>query len=340
MCLRKEETHAGRSWSITHPPARALCTFQFVKIQAFASYGTPVWEPLPSSPNEEYMSISGSATGELLVAATKSWLWRSADGGQTWSQIANSDYGEYWTVRCNDAGTICMAALDWDPSYNFPPLYRSDDGGATWSAVASTVAEGRWRGLWCDPSGTRWIATMYSDNFDSGWLWKSVDSGLSFAKIPGTNNLELWGDAACDVSATKCVAAGAESTSQIYVSDDGFQTITAVVNSPVGLSLGVAVSADGEKTIVSQFESEDDGPRGPGFMWYSGDGGQTFQRTNAPRRYYTGVSCDAAFKMCARAANGNDLYFAALMVTSCDGGRTWHEDPGVEAYWVASYLCH
>ena len=228
-----------------------------------------------------------------------------------------------------------MAALDFDLQGQLVSLYRSDDGGATWSAVPNTA--GRWRGLWCDPSGAKWIASMYDDEFNDlqGWLWKSVDSGISFAKIPGTN-IEPWGDAACDASATKCVAGSGASESPIYVSDDGFQTITAVTNSPLGLSLGVAMSADGEKVLVSQFET-DDGPRGPGLIWYSGDGGQTFHRTNAPPAYYDGVSCDAAFKTCAAAPGGN--YFQATpMVTSCDGGRTWSEDPGVEAYWEGTYV--
>jgi hypothetical protein len=304
--------------------------------QALVAYGRPTWEPIPSTVNaEKSNAITGSADGQVLVAAANTWLWRTADAGKTWVKLANTNLGFWATVQCNNAATVCLAVTAFSLGFGNGALYRSVDQGATWSAVAG--GEGRWSTLWCDPSGSTWFAGTFSQGpGTNGWLYMSTNGGLSFTQIAGTN-IERWGGVACDSSATKCVVVSRDRPNgdfaPIYTSNNGLQTITEVPNFPYGIVFGVTMSADGEKVIVPQTESSLGG-NGPGYVWHSKDGAQTFQMTNAPRRYYYGVSCDAAFTMCAVAPNGDENYDPVFMQTSCDGGRTWNEDPVTKGGWL------
>ncbi len=288
-------------------------------------------------------AISGSADGRVLVAAGINWIWRSVDHGATWTQVQGTDLGQWITVRCNDAATICLAGTEYDLDDAPGAFYRSTDSGASWSLVANSNGTGYWRDVWCNPSGTTWMAAMSRPFIgDFGWLYTSATSGTSFTQISGTDTAR-WGSVACDATATKCVAtAGPDknneaSPSLIYLSDNGFQTLTPSSAIPRGSSFGCTMSLDGTKILVAQYEIDEDDDGGfdnPGFVWRSGDGGQTFEETNAPPSYYFGVACDAAFKMCALGRSGDAGYDPTPMLTSCTGGHTWGEDPGERAYYM------
>lgn len=289
------------------------------------------------SDGDWYEAISGSADGTLLVAAAHTWLYRSTDSGVTWTKVAGTNLGRFTDVWCNAAGTICMAATMYTISYQPGSLYRSVDAGASWSLVPSS--SGLWQSLRCNPAGTVWIAVMFTGGFNqNGWLYKSVNSGASFVQISGTN-IERWGAAACDATSTKCVVVAQQRVDGtgglVYYSTNGFTTLN-VADAPRGVAFGVAVSPDGQQAVYTQFENDEDGAGTllPGFINYSTDGGQTFQKAATPyRRFYYGISCDAAFKMCAAGVNMNSNYGSVPMQTSCDGGRTWSLDPGPVRGW-------
>jgi hypothetical protein len=151
--------------------------------------------------------------------------------------------------------------------------------------------------------------------------------------MPSTLSIEQWSVVACDASATKCIATSLAGPG--YVSNDGLQTF-AMVNNTYGNSYGATVSRDGTKMIIAQCDSlVGAGPTidGPGFLWYSHDGGQTFEKSTAPRSYKFQVACDAAFEVCAVGNNMDVDYNPPHMLTSCDGGRIWSENAGDKAYW-------
>lgn len=282
----------------------------------------------------------------MLVAAAFTTLYRSTDFGVSWSAVPNLYVEEWKAVRCNDDASICLAAALWDPNYDPGRIYRSVDGGDTWSAVPNTqvAPAGNWYSLWCDASGSKWYALLRQSTIsNNGWVYKSVDGGATFTQVPGTQ-LERWTAIGCDATGTKCfLGCGQRDQSQagpyglygpLYVTTNGFQTLQVVPNFPYShVFNGIEVSADGSQVVVAQYEI-------PGlvhaFIYHSEDGGQTFQKTNAPQRLYVGVTCDAAFRMCAAAPNGDQSYMPTLMLTSCDGGKTWSEDPTTKATWTAT----
>lgn len=259
----------------------------------------------------------------MLIALDLARIYRSTNFGANWTEVAGtSDLPQYvnWrTVACDDSGTTCVAGV------NYGNLYRSTDSGATWTIVPGTGPDWFWTNVWCDPTGTTWFAATGAQ------IYKSTTGGATFTAMPSTSNIADWLAVACDATATTCIATPYDGA--VYTTNDGFQTITQVPNSPLGISYAATVSLDGTKMIFTQYESDEPPYYGPGFIWYSDDGGQTFERTNAPAGYYYGIACDAAFKMCAVGRNGDFDYNRVLMLTSCDGGRTWSEDPGEERFW-------
>jgi len=309
------------------PPPPSPPHFAHQPQQAYTSYNRPEWTNRIVKAIGNWASISGSADSNVLVASDAVWIWRSTNYGANWTQVAGSDLGQWRSIACDDTGTTCVAVTFGASG----AIYRSTSGGVTWSIVANTTM-GFWRSLWCDPSATTCFAVIGSVSVPYQ-IYKSTDSGATFNAMPNTLSIQQWSVVACDATATKCIATSTKGPG--YVSNDGFQTL-AIVPNTYGDSYGATVSLDGTKMIIAQYDSMiGTGPDidGPGFLWYSHDGGQTFEKSTAPRSYKFQVACDAAFKVCA-VGNNMDMDFNPVpMLTSCDGGRTWSENAGDKAYW-------
>lgn len=248
-------------------------------------------------------------------------------------------------MRCDDAGNICLASTQYtQPGFASGQLYRSANGGANWTVVPSTQL-GTWGGVWSSPDGKNWIAALANQGGQTwGKLFNSTDYGATFTPIPAPSETGVgrWEFVACDASTgRKCIAGGTNAPNGTalppYVTTNGFQTLNTVTGVTIGTFFAAVVSADGSKMVLAQADDfGDDGSLSlPGLIYYSDDGGATFKRTNAPRGYYYSIDCDASFKMCAAAASSNVIGDPVLAVTSCDGGRTWFENPGPKQNWNA-----
>ena len=132
----------------------------------------------------------------LSSGGPDSGLYKSTDGGDTWTEITNNPglpkglkgrmgvavspakTGRVWaTIEAEDCG-----------------LYRSDDGGATWELVSDERdLQGRpwyYQHVFADPqdADTVWILNYQ--------CWKSIDGGKTFAQVttPHGDNHDLWID--------------------------------------------------------------------------------------------------------------------------------------------------
>jgi photosystem II stability/assembly factor-like uncharacterized protein len=132
----------------------------------------------------------------LTSGGPHSGLYRSTDGGDTWTNISNqpglpkglkgrmgvavspAQAGRVWaTIEAEDCG-----------------LYRSDDGGNTWELVSGDRdLQGRpwyYQHVFADPqdADTVWILNYQA--------WKSIDGGKTFTQVttPHGDNHDLWID--------------------------------------------------------------------------------------------------------------------------------------------------
>jgi len=133
---------------------------------------------------------------KLWGGGDRSGLYKSTDGGDTWTELSNND-----GFADGVLGKIGISISRADPDRLYAVveaeaggLYRSDDGGSTWTQVNGS------RDLWqrsfyfnrvvADPQDA---STVYVLNYH---LLKSTDGGESFSRIEGrhVDHHDLWID--------------------------------------------------------------------------------------------------------------------------------------------------
>jgi photosystem II stability/assembly factor-like uncharacterized protein len=187
-------------------------------------------------------------TGEANLSADSYpgvGLFKTADGGQTWSMIANARVG---TVPCRigaiavdpfDSSHVLVGGLGYgnlSPANNMGGLYTSTNGGIAWARLGALMAGNYWCHSICfDPSQQGVITVAVSERGARSGLYRSVDGGTTWTQvIAGLPTSDRFGRAALAISPSKpsvmyAIAADAASASGdkilgVFRSADGGQT--------------------------------------------------------------------------------------------------------------------
>jgi len=135
---------------------------------------------------------------ELSSGGAGSGLWKSTDGGDTWTDISRAKglppTGLFGKIGVSASPAQAGRVWALVESQNDPGLYRSDDFGASWQLV-SDKADLRQRPwyymhVFADPQDAE---TVYVLSLN---MWKSVDGGKNFTEIATAHgdNHGLWID--------------------------------------------------------------------------------------------------------------------------------------------------
>ena len=283
-----------------------------------------------SDPNVIYAGM-GETTIRLDVSHGDG-VYRSGDGGQTWTHRGLSDTRHIGEIRIDPKNPehVFVAAL----GHAFGPneergLYRSTDGGKNWDQVHFTSDKAGAVDVTFDPRNPETVyATVWQThrNFwelssggpDSG-IWKSSDGGDSWEEITRNNGLPKSavigkvGIAASPVKAGRVWAlVEASEGSGLYRSDDFGETWTLLTDDtklryrPWYYMHVFADTQDPETLYVNNLE-----------MWRSNDAGKTFDRIGTPHGDNHDLWIDPRDNQ--RMIQGND----GGANVSFNGGESW-----------------
>ncbi|HEY2662015.1 MAG TPA: hypothetical protein VGI79_20010 [Caulobacteraceae bacterium] len=207
-----------------------------------------------------------------------SGLYRSTDGGATWSELKGHGLPDGLLGRID----VSVSAADSSRVYAMVEakeggLYRSDDGGADWRRVNQDgrIRQRAWyfSKIYADPKA---VDTVYALN--TGML-KSTDGGKSFALVSATHGDHhgLWIDPADPRRLINANDGG------VSVSLDGGKSWSTQDNQPTGQYYHVAVSqgfpywvygAQQDNSNVAVASYDDEGVIGPR-DWFAAGGGES-----------------------------------------------------------------
>jgi len=134
------------------------------------------------------------ANPSIMVAAAGAGLYRSVDGGDTWTLLMGGNFMDL-AQKPGDPSTIYATNFNY---YNCgAKIYRSVDAGATFQIMSTGIPPSGVNRitLGVTPADPEVVYALCSSCTDAGFygLYKSADHGTTWAKCPNSNNKNLLG---------------------------------------------------------------------------------------------------------------------------------------------------
>jgi len=133
-----------------------------------------------------------SPDGNIVFVGGKRYLWRSPDGGVSWTRVFDGAGNfRYQTMFATDTTTIY--AFGDNGLRN-----KSIDGGFTWGPVSTTDLPGgaEWKTCWFSNSTTGWIAgydTTSTSGPEGGMIYKTTNGGSDWAmQVEGLLDITIY----------------------------------------------------------------------------------------------------------------------------------------------------
>jgi len=206
--------------------------------------------PLPDTSDYHSLLVAPNAPDELVLG-THQGLFRSTDGGQTWTQAELTN---------QDAMNLARASgkTVWAAGHNL--LARSSDGGSTWQDVQPAgLPSLDVHGFALDPDSNRLWAAVAGQG-----LYRSDNGGASFSLVTKKVGAGVMGLAV--LPGGRMLAADMQQQA-LLASEDGGKTWSTPLDRPV---MTVAAAPDDPKLMLASILGDDAG------IVRSADGGQSW----------------------------------------------------------------
>ncbi|MCR9265512.1 MAG: glycosyl hydrolase [Flavobacteriaceae bacterium] len=304
------------------------------------------WRNIGPDRGGRSLGCAGSPTrpNEYYFGATGGGLWKTIDGGNTWSCVTDGQ------VTSSSVGAVAVAETNPDVVYigmgetqlrgsitQGDGVYKTKDGGKTWShlGLEETQAISRIR---VHPTNENivYVAALghpYGDNEERG-VFKSTDGGETWKKVLYVSEKAGAADLIIDRNNPNTLYAstwqvyrkawkmwGGGPDCKLWKSTDGGETWTDLTKNPgmpkgpIG-KIGVTVSPVDSNRVWAVVEANEGG------VFRSDDAGKTWELTNNERKlrqrafYYSRIYADPKDKDVVYGLNVD-------FFKSTDGGKTF-----------------
>ena len=192
----------------------AMGEFELLKSVDHGLTWTSVMPFAPWSDSLRALVVDPVAPATVYVGTDQGGVFRSQDGGATWSNIESSPGVTSLAIgRSNPSVMVAATALG---------LRRSLDGGTTWTTLATgTVVGSPWAAVAIDPDdATVFHAGTWSSGSGTEGVYRSADAGASWARVaslPAAASVNVLYHAA----GSGIVLAGVDRLGVLRSADDG-----------------------------------------------------------------------------------------------------------------------
>lgn len=271
------------------------------------------WRDLGQSPSLHTIVVDPTDSDTVYVGSsgTGSGIYRSVDGGKTWSQLSIDSGSVFDIAIASQDRSLIYAATDHG-------VFKSEDAGTSWSRVSSGITvsgsgDVPVQALLLDPTDPN---VVYARAFDQGPLFKTVDGGGTWRQI--NDHVSAIAIAPSNPQYLYAARAGSTITTSpccpdVWQSTDGGESwLKKGASAPVGRQLTtIAVDpADPLKLYLGGIEA----------VALSRDGGATFElpQTRFAGPFATALATSPADTDTVYAGHGD-----GHVSMTADGGLSW-----------------